>query len=315
MGEFSTGATVRRVGGVILAVSVVVCALLAQAPAPQGQEGAGRGRGGGGNINADQWAGKKKLLAVADVSTGFHHDSISHALAVVEKLGRESGVYMTMIRTDPQLITRKQIQGLPGSRYSGRGVNARTLDYYDGVFLLPSGAGSFTEDQKKDLVSFIKDDGKGMIVGHAATVGYYEWPEFADMIGGTMASEFLAPATVLVEDPKFPGALAFGPGPFVFTEQHPVLKEPYSREKEHVILRLDPSKLSAADRARRPDGDFPVVWARQYGKGRVYNEGWGHDEKVWDDPRFQKMVLEGIKWALGVVPGDATPRPFPGDGK
>ena len=280
-----------------------------RAQPPQGRQG--RGRGG---ADANFWAGKKKLLAVADVETGFHHDSISHALATIERLGRESGAYMTMIGTEPQLITKDQIMG-QGPRYSGRSVNARTLDFYDAIFLLPAGIGTLTDKQKADLLSFVRDDGKGIVVGHAATVGYYQWPEWAELIGGTMSSEFNANATVIVEDPKFPGAAAFGLAPFQFTEQHPVLKEPYSRDKVHVILRLDPDSLSPGDRARRADGDFPVVWARQYGKGRMYNVGWGHEEATWDDPRFQKMVLEGIKWALGVTQSDVTPQPFPGAAK
>src|SRR6516164_6292709 len=269
------------------------------------------GRASRGGADPNFWAGKKKLLAVADVATGFHHDSISHALGTVERLGRESGAYMTMIRTDPQLITKDQIMG-QGPRYSGRSVNARTLDFYDAVFLLPAGIGTFTDKQKADLLSFVRDDGKGIVVGHAATVGYYQWPEWFELIGGQMSSEFNANATVIVEDPKFPGADAFGLTPFQFTEQHPVLKEPYSRDNVHVIMRLDPDKLSPNDRARRADGDFPVVWARQYGKGRMYNVGWGHEESTWDDPRFQKMVLEGIKWAMGVTQADVTPQPFPG---
>lgn len=279
-----------------MAVLAFAGALLAQAPP------AGRGF-------ADPWAGKKKLLVVADVETGFHHDSTSHAMAVIERMGRESGAYMTVLRTDPQLLTKDQIQG-QGPRYAGRSVNARTLDYYDAVFLLPAGIGKLSDKQKSDILSFVRDDGKGVVVGHAATVGYYQWPEFAELIGGTMSSEFVANSTVIVEDPTFPGANAFGLAPFAFREQHPVLKEPYSREKVHVILRLDPSKLSAADRARRADGDFPVVWARPFGKGRMYNIGWGHDEVTWDDTRFQKMVLEGIKWALGLTQADVTPQPF-----
>jgi hypothetical protein len=55
-----------------------------------------------------------------------------------------------------------------------------------------------------------------------------------------------------------------------------------------------------------------VVWAKQYGKGRVFNVGWGHPDTTWDDPRFQQMMLEGIKWAMGVTKADVTPRPFPG---
>src|SRR5207253_2211882 len=133
--------------------------------AAQGR-GAGQGRGAAGATQADPWPGRKHLLAVADVQTGFHHDSISHALATVEHLGRESGAYMTMIRTDSQLMTKGQIAGQ--GRYEGRGVNARTLDYYDAIFMLPSGFGTMNEQQKADLLSFVRDSGKGLIVGHAA---------------------------------------------------------------------------------------------------------------------------------------------------
>src|SRR5579863_1868387 len=44
------------------------------------QTARGPGRAGRGGADPNFWAGKKKLLAVADVQTGFHHDSISHAL-------------------------------------------------------------------------------------------------------------------------------------------------------------------------------------------------------------------------------------------
>jgi type 1 glutamine amidotransferase len=270
--------------------------------------GAGpQGRGAGAQ-QPDPWPGQKHLLAVADVLSGFHHDSISHALATVEQIGRRSAAYATMIRTDSQLITKGQIVGQ--GRYEGRGVNARTLNYYDAIFMLPSGFGTMTDQQKADLLSFVRDEGKGLIVGHATGVAFTNWPEFGEMVGGYMDTEFNANAKVIVEDPKFPGAMAWGAPTFLFNDQHPTFKAPYSRDKVHVIMRLDPESLSAADRARRPDGDFPVVWARQYGKGRVFNVGWGHPDTTWDDPHFQTMMLEGIKWALGVTPADVTPRPL-----
>src|ERR1051325_1797324 len=74
-----------------------------------------RGAGGG-----EPWPGMKHLLAVAAVQSGFHHDSISHALATVEQIGRKSGAYATMIRTDSQLITNDPIVGK--DRHEGRGV-------------------------------------------------------------------------------------------------------------------------------------------------------------------------------------------------
>jgi len=308
---------------IVIVLPVVVIATMvwmsSAAPMAQGRQGAqgaqsGQGappaQGRGGGAQADPWPGKKHLLAVADVQSGFHHDSISHALATIEQIGRRADAYMTMIRTDSQLITKAQIVGR--DRYEGRGVNARTLDYYDAIFMLPSGFGTMTEQQKADLISFVRDEGKGLVVGHATGVAFTNWPEFGEMVGGYMDSEFNANAKVIVEDPKFPGAMAFGGTTFMFNDQHPVLKAPYSRDKVHVIMRLDPASLDEMNRARRPDGDFPQVWAVQYGKGRVLNVGWGHPETTWDDPRFQNMVLEGIKWAMGVTKADVTPKPFPG---
>ena len=269
-----------------------------------------QGRGAGGPGGGDPWPGLKKLLAVADVQSGFHHDSISHALATVEQIGRKANAYATMIRTDSQLITKGQIVG--HDRYEGRSVNARTLGFYDAIFMLPSGFGTMSEQQKKDLLAYVHDDGKGLIVGHATGVAFLDWPEFGEMVGGYMDSEFNANAKVIVEDPAFPGANAFGGNTFMFNDQHPVFKAPYSRDKVHVIMRLDPESLDAANRARRADGDFAVVWAKQYGKGRVFNVGWGHPDSTWDNPQFQTMMLEGIKWAMGVTNADVTPRPFPG---
>jgi type 1 glutamine amidotransferase len=296
------------VAALVVLVSLSTTSMLAQGT-PAASQAPGQGRGGGQG-QADPWPNSKKLLAVADVQSGFHHDSISHALATVEQIGRKANAYVTMIRTDSQLITKGQIVGK--GRYEGRGVNARTLDYYDAIFMLPSGFGTMTEQQKKELLAFVHDEGKGLIVGHATGVAFTDWPEFGEMVGGYMDSEFNANAKIIVEDPAFPGANAFGGTSFMFNDQHPVFKTPYSRDKVHVIMRLDPDSLDATNRARRADGDFPVVWAKQYGKGRVFNVGWGHPDTTWDDPRFQQMMLEGIKWAMGVTKADVTPKPFPG---
>lgn len=260
----------------------------------------------------DPWAGKKKLLAIADTQTGFHHDSIPHALATIERLGRESGAYVTMIRTDSQLLTKDVIWGK--GRYAEGGqvrTNARNLDYFDAIFFLGSGEGTLTEQQKAALLSFVRDDGKGFVGGHAATIAFYQWAQYLDMIGGAMDGEFpVAEMPIAVEDPSFPGMSAFA-GVSTFPDQFPILKMPYDRSRVRVLMRLDPSRLSPEHVKRRPDRDFPIVWARNYGKGRVFSSSFGHLETVWDDPRVQKMYLEAIRWALGETPADATPRPMP----
>ena len=157
----------------------------------------------------DPWPGMKKLLLVADVQTGYHHDSISHAMATIERLGRESGAWVTIIRTDSQLITKKRLVGT-GARYTGRPINARNLDFFDAIYFLGSGSGTLSDEQKADLLSFVKDDGKGFIAGHAATVAYFDWPEFTRVVGAFMESEYpIDVMPLLVSDPGFPGASAF----------------------------------------------------------------------------------------------------------
>lgn len=304
MNMFRTISTMATAAAALLAQPLLAQSQPSQSPAPTTAQAQQQPRLTLGP--SDPWPGMKKLLIIADVQTGFHHDSINHAIGVIEKMGRESGAYATVIRTDSQLITKDRIVGT-GTRYNGRPVNARNLDFFDAIFYLGSGAGALSDKQKADLLAFVKDDGKGFIAGHAATVAYYEWPEFTNMIGAFMESEWQVDTMPLMTtDPAFPGAGDF-PATFSYNDQFPVMRAPFSSKDAHVIIRLDPRKMTAAQLAKRPDGDFPLVWAKNYGKGRVYNNTIAHREEVWDDPKFQAMMLGGIKWALGIVDADVKP--------
>ncbi|MBC2667618.1 ThuA domain-containing protein [Novosphingobium piscinae] len=295
----------------LAAIALAPAAALGQpaapaSPAPAASPAAApSGPGAMAAINpADPWPGMKRLLVIADVQTGFHHDSINHAIGVIEQLGREHHEWATVIRTDSQLLTKAPIVG-QGTRYAGRPVNARNLTQFDAVFFLGSGTSTLTEQQKADLLSFVREDGKGFVAGHAASVAYYDWPAYLDMIGGFMDYEYRpAPMALLTEDPAFPGARAF-PRRFVFNDQFPVMRAPFSSKDVHVILRLDADALTPEQRSHRPDGDIPVVWAKTYGKGRVYNLTIGHREEVWDDAAFRELARQGIRWALGLVKADA----------
>src|SRR5881397_585499 len=67
-----------------------------------GAQGRGQGRGGGrGGARP-----RKAVLAWADTRNGIaQHDSVSHALAVIERLGYESGAFDTYIRTDSSVVS------------------------------------------------------------------------------------------------------------------------------------------------------------------------------------------------------------------
>ncbi len=247
---------------------------------------------------------KKKLLAIGAVK-GFQHSSVSHALATIERLGQESGLYDTFIRTDTELITKQKLEA----------GNAKNLDYFDAVVFYTTGELDMNEQQKKDLLAFVHDDGKGFIGVHSAIDTFYKWPEYGDMTGGYFKQHpwgvFDAP--VIVEDPNFPGMQGV-PRAFVFKDEIYQTMD-FSREKAHVIARLDASKLDLTNPRVSPehlkDKDFAIIWAKMYGKGRVYYNTLGHREESWDRKDIQTMYLEAIKWAMGLTQADVTPHPMP----
>jgi type 1 glutamine amidotransferase len=245
------------------------------------------------------------VLAWGDTLTAFQHDSISHALATMERLGHESGAYEMYIRTDSQWITRQPVPA-PAR-------NARNLNDFDAIFYFGTGD-NLNAQQKKDLMSFIKEDGKGFIGAHTGDDAFFEWPEFLEMIGGYFDghpwSSFDAP--IVIEDPAFPAMKHFPPR---FTLKDEIYQhKDFSRSKVHVLASLDSTKLDyTKPNIHREDKDFPVAWAKMHGKGRVFYSTFGHAPETWDDPQIQKMYFEATRWALrltgdDVTPGNAAPR-------
>jgi hypothetical protein len=59
-----------------------------------------------------QTPARKKLLFIGEVK-GFEHDSVSHAMATIEKLGQQSGLWDTYLRTDSELLTKQKLGTMP----------------------------------------------------------------------------------------------------------------------------------------------------------------------------------------------------------
>ena len=272
-------------------------------PAAQGGPGRGQGRGGGRGPRP-----RKTLLIWADTRNGqAQHDSVSHAMAVIERLGYESGVYDSYIRTDSNIISKSPLK-TTGEPASG----GPSLANVDAIFFLGHREVELDDKQKADLLSFVKDEGKGFVAAHTATTAFLGWPEFGEMLGARYDGHpwGSAAGTIINEDAAFPATRHFGAAPFAFTDEFYQAKD-YSREKLRVLLRLDVSKMPPNDEVHRTDGDFPLVWAKNYGKGRVFYSALGHAASTWDNRDVGQMYLEAIKWAMGLTEGDATPRPMP----
>ena len=280
----------------IAVTSIVLLAATMSGQAPQGQ-----GRGGRSN----QPRVRKAVLAWGDTRNGIaQHDSTSHALAVIERLGYESGAFDTYIRTDSNIISKtpKMTDGKPAS-------GGPSLVNVDAIFFLGHREIQLDEQQKTELLSFVKNDGKGFVAAHTALTAFESWPEFGEMIGARYDGHpwNTAAGTIINEDPAFPATKTL-PATFAMTDEFYQPKE-FSRDKLRVLLRLDVSKMSPNAENHRGDGDFPLAWAKMYGRGRVFYASFAHAASGWDSPDVYRLYFEALKWALGMTDADVTPRP------
>jgi type 1 glutamine amidotransferase len=243
---------------------------------------------------------RRKRVLVIGQSKGYQHEAISTAMATLYNIGRSSKQWDTYFRTDCAAITRKPLKW-----------GARNLNDFDAVVFFTDGNLDMDDSQKADLLSFVRDEGKGFIGIHSAAITFLDWPEYGAMLGGYFDGhpwgEFNAP--LIVEDDKFPG---MGHFPVELTLKDEIYQiKNYSRDKVRVLLRLDPTKANlSAKGVHRKDGDFAVIWARQFGKGRVLYNGLGHTLETWDRPDVQKMWQGLMEWSLGTRPADVHPRPL-----
>ena len=304
--------TMARTRWTITGLAVVLCGIwvlaeqLPQPPAgapagaPQGR-GGGRGRGGPLRVRT-----RKAVLAWADTRNGIaQHDSVSHALAVIERLGYESVAYDTYIRTDSNIVANepKMTTGAPAS-------GGPSLANVDAIFFLGHRDVPLDAQQKTELAAWVRS-GKGFVGAHIALTAFDSWPEFGELLGARYDDHpwNTASGTVINEDPSFPATKHF-PATFPLTDEFYQPKE-FSRDKLRVLLRLDVSKMPPNPNNRRTDGDFPLAWAKMYGSGRVFYSSLGHAAETWDNRDVAQMYFEAIKWSLGLTEGSAAPRPRP----
>ncbi len=304
----------------VLAASVGVWALcagrqvtLAQGAAPQPPAGRGaagpaagapargqRGRGPGAGRAA---GARKRVLAWADTRNGVaQHESVGHALATIERLGYESGMWDTYIRTDSNIISKtpKKTDGSPAS-------GGPSLDNVDAIFFEGHREVPIDAEQKEELLQFVRE-GHGFVAAHVALTAFASWPEFGDLIGARFDGHpITGPGVVINEDPNFPATKHF-PSAFPFNDEF-YQPSQFSRDTLDVLLRLD---VKPGDPRAHPDADYPLAWAKMYGKGRVFYSSFAHASATWDIRDVQQMYFEAMRWALGLTDAQPTPHPMRG---
>ncbi len=230
----------------------------------------------------------RKLLIFWRCEGFFHGDAIAWSNKAFEMIGEKTGAYTTVVSADMAVFEPEK------------------LSQFDAVFFNNTSALKFeNEAHRKALLDFVHS-GKGIVGSHAATDNFYQWPEGAAMMGALFAGHPWYEAPVKLDDPTHPLVRVFEGKGFWFRDEMYKFRDPYSRDRLRVLLSFDMSKLPA-DAPTRDDRDNAIAWIQQVGKGRVFYCSFGHDGRIFRDPRILQFYLDGIQYALGDLKADATP--------
>ncbi len=251
----------------------------------------------------------KKLLLVT-TTTGFRHSSIPTAEKVIQQLAAEDGSFTVDLVQQPKGNSRDpEFQDKMKQALSK--LSPDNLAKYDGV-IFANTTGDLPLPDPDGFVKWI-ESGKAFIGMHSASDTFHNFRPYIEMLGGEFKGHG-AQATVdcINEDQQCACCRHLGSSWTVHDEIY--LIKSFERSNVHMLLGLD------KEPNKKTPGYFPVSWCKNAGKGRVFYTSLGHREDVWDDKypnrqnspevakAYQQHILNGIKWALGLVPGSATPQ-------
>jgi type 1 glutamine amidotransferase len=285
---------------------------------------------------ADPAARPARVLAVT-VTVGYRHSSIGTAEAVLEELGRSSGLFhVDFLRMPPGRLPqprpprREQSTGDAEWRAQqeayrqaeerfrkddagwqealtgafARAFSAESLAGFDGVMFVNT-TGDLPVPDLAAFLDWVKS-GKSFVGIHGATGTFKSSDDFSDFIGGIFAGHpWTADAEhAFVVHESSHRLTAMFPPRFRWQDEIYQYDGRFKPENVRVLLSLD----MPASNPREP-WHVPVSWVRDYGQGRLFYTSLGHNDATWREERFQKHLLEGIAWSLGRfdAPAEANP--------
>lgn len=222
----------------------------------------------------------KPRVAYITQSKGFKHAVLPESERVMQALGAKHGFEVTISQAAEEVITPANLKNL------------------DVIIFYTTGELPLSDEQKAAFLDFIKS-GKAFIGIHSATDTFYKWPEYGEMVGAYFNKHpWTQNDTVTVNafDRKSP-LTGHWPESFKLTEEIYQFKD-FNAEKVKVTMKLDTANtdMTKKDIVAK---EFPLTWYRAYGKGRVFYTALGHRPEVWQDERYQTMIVNAIRWGAG----------------
>jgi type 1 glutamine amidotransferase len=224
---------------------------------------------------------QKKVLIYTHNGKGYVHENIAASVEALKKLCKENG-YEATSTDDPSFFTSDNLKKLDCIIFSN--TNNEAFE---------------TEDQKKAFVDYTHRGG-GFVGIHSASGSERQWPWFWSMLGGKFVRHpKLQPFKIKVIDPQHPSTDFLGEtwqweDEFYYLDQ--------LNPENHILLVGELTNLVDEKKGEYPGTTFgnyfPLAWCHEFEGGRQFYTALGHKAEYYQDEKFLKHLLGGIKWAM-----------------
>lgn len=165
---------------------------------------------------------------------------------------------------------------------------------YDVIVLNYNRKERWDPETEAALIRLVRDEGKGLVVVHAANNAFPGWREFEEMIGLAWREgaghDHYGTFTVRIVDPSHP--ITRGLTDFQTTDE--LYRDLTQFSSFHVL---------AVAHSKDKDRDYPMIFVRDYGKGRVFHTVLGHSVDSVRNDGFRETFVRGTLWAARKLSG------------
>ena len=169
------------------------------------------------------------------------------------------------------------------------------LQQYD---LIISNSLFLTPDEKQlDALYQFVSNGKSYITLHCGILSLLNWDRYEEFIGGIFIG---GPSSVPAEFKVATSNTMFWGYDYSFRKEpeHPVsiVTEDFVIKDELYHFQSSTRDFHVIARAE----NLPVMWWHPVGKGKVMSLTLGHDEEAKNNPGYQDLLTQGVRWLIGM---------------
>jgi type 1 glutamine amidotransferase len=229
-------------------------------------------------LSAHAQAQRNRLLYVTH-SAGYRHEAIALSGTILSRLGENSGLFDVTATEDASEVTTENL-----ARHAA-------------VMFFTTGELPMSAARKAALLDFVRS-GHGFVGVHSATDTFYDWPDYGALIGGYFDGHpWHQSVRVAITDPA-DDLVSFLGRSFEIKDEIYQIRD-FDQQASRVLMRLDEKSVDLhRDGVHQRSYGWPLAWTRSYGQGRVFYTALGHEEAVWRDPRYQRLLLNAIRWSM-----------------